>query len=212
MQEAVEKLVTAAEDGDLVGLRAALKLKAIRVNGFGSKGWTALHHAVTTPYNGTLVRELIDAKADPNQLSANSERYSPLHRAVAWNAGLSMIELLGELKADVCAVSDWGSTPLHYIPENHASATVWPFGENERVEMARYLLNQGGWTCLFMKDRHGYAPAANATIKECTQLELYYQQQTQALYDYLTAVVPVSPLVQVIVDYVYHAHISKPSN
>jgi serine/threonine protein kinase len=120
------KLLKAAENGDLIKVRIALENGA-NPNTKYDDGWTPLHIAA---YRGhvEIVKLLLERGADPN--AKIDDGSTPLHIA-AYRGHVEIVKLLLERRADPNAKDNKGRTPLH-------SAAY-----NGHVEIVRVLLEYG---------------------------------------------------------------------
>lgn len=104
--------VEAAALGDADRLRAALDAEPALITRFTHDGWTLLHLAGFFGH-AEAVRLLLERGSDPNALSINALRNTPLHAGLAGPMGIEGVRLLVEAGANVDARQHGGFTPLH---------------------------------------------------------------------------------------------------
>ncbi len=106
----------AAAAGDVARIRELVGRDPAQANGVAPDGYSALGLAAFFKRRD-VVRYLLDAGADP-QPGSRSGGFTPLHSAVATDAGASDVEIVRMLLArgaDPNARSQSGSTPLHTV-------------------------------------------------------------------------------------------------
>ena len=128
----IRALRKAARDGEVEKVRSMLADKA-DPNAKTNKGETALHAAAATDaagtdaHNATIVRMLVDAKANVASKPVFGG-YQPLHQAVRKKGNFrprcKVISALVSCKADIEAHDNKGFTPLAHAAENGALAHV----------------------------------------------------------------------------------------
>jgi ankyrin repeat protein len=104
----------AAAAGDIARVREIVGADPAQANGLAPDGYSPLGLAAFFKRR-EVVRYLLEAGADPRPASREG-RFTPLHSAVATDAGASDIEIVRMLLgagADPNAKSQSGSTPLH---------------------------------------------------------------------------------------------------
>jgi ankyrin repeat protein len=104
----------AAAAGDIARVREIVGADPAQANGLAPDGYSPLGLAAFFKRR-EVVRYLLEAGADPRRASREG-RFTPLHSAVATDAGASDIEIVRMLLgagADPNAKSQSGSTPLH---------------------------------------------------------------------------------------------------
>lgn len=104
--------VEAAALGDAGRLRAALDAEPGLVTRITHDGWTLLHLAGFFGH-AEAVRLLLERGSDPNALSLNALRNTPLHAGLSGPMGAEGVRLLVEAGADVNARQHGGFTPMH---------------------------------------------------------------------------------------------------
>jgi ankyrin repeat protein len=104
--------VEAAALGDTGRLRAALDAEPGLITRFTHDGWTLLHLAGFFGH-AEAVRLLLERGSDPNALSINALRNTPLHAGLSGPMGIEGVRLLVEAGADVNARQHGGFTPVH---------------------------------------------------------------------------------------------------
>lgn len=104
--------IEAAALGDVDRLRAALDAEPGLITRFTHDGWTLLHLAGFFGHT-EAVRLLLERGSDPNALSINALRNTPLHAGLSGPMGTDGVRLLVEAGADVNARQHGGFTPMH---------------------------------------------------------------------------------------------------
>jgi ankyrin repeat protein len=77
----------------------------------GCKGYTPLHLAVASEFNGDIVRMLLRFGANINAINQGGE--TPLHLAVAYEFNDDIVRMLLRFGANINAQDNNGNTPLH---------------------------------------------------------------------------------------------------
>jgi ankyrin repeat protein len=120
----------AAAVGDVDALRTALDADPTLASRLSHDGWTLLHLAGFFGH-AEAVRLLLERGADPNALSTNPMRNTPLHAGLAGPLPMEGVRLLVDAGADVNARQHGGYTALHSA------------AQNGKVEIIDLLLDRG---------------------------------------------------------------------
>jgi len=111
-----EKLLKAAEDGDLEIIKTLVSSEASVVENRDKDGYTALHRAAYSNHP-KIIRYLVEVGADVEV--GTEDGWTPVHCACHWNSYKVVRELIN-CNANVNAQTNGGQTPLH-IASNQQS-------------------------------------------------------------------------------------------
>jgi hypothetical protein len=108
-----QRLVQAAQDGDVAAVQQELTAPLIDVNYQGENKWTALHYACAGSHIA-LVKELLQWGAAVN--ACDADKLTPLQLASAAGS-VACVMLLLNTNADPCATDSQKNSPLHAAAE-----------------------------------------------------------------------------------------------
>ena len=109
-------LFSASATGRVDAIDRELGRRREAVKDYSYDGWTPLHLAAFFGRQNAAER-LLDAGADPNAVSRNSMKNTPLHAALA-GGHTDVALLLIERKTNITVPDAGGHTPLHIAAEN----------------------------------------------------------------------------------------------
>jgi uncharacterized protein len=129
-------VLAAAALGSVEQIDARLRADPGAVHATSTDGWTPLHlaaHFGQTDAAALLLRRGADARA----LARNAMANTPLHAALAGQAGVPLVEMLLAHRADVNGRGAAGATPLHLAASRGSLALVETLLEHGAAPAAR---------------------------------------------------------------------------
>ena len=135
-----EKILKAAEDGDLSAVKKCLEINPQSVGAVDSDLYTPLHRST---YNNHIqvMKQLIKSGADVSARTIDG--WTPLHCAAKWGH-IEAIDLLINCGADINAVSNGGNTALHLAANLNNRPLLELLLHNEDINI--HMKNESGDT------------------------------------------------------------------